>query len=719
MKISTKQACIIYLVFEILFFGQVIFKDWILYPHDNRIEVGLPTAEDSHSSNRKFSDQSRSYIPNLQQHLLVNQWDALAVVDPNVQLGKPVGQLGALSRAYLTVNLLSFLTADPLRLLTWYVVITVVLGGVFFGCLLSCLGVTVEIALMGAVLFANGLFLTYWQSFPMTISLFVWSAGLLLAARLALRRCDGLSTLFLGFAIYSLLMTAGPQGVVLMSYLLVPLVVADLWKLGVTRRRLLSLVLPGILGTIAVIPVYWDLAQVAQQSNRLEVRLEDYVKVLPSIRSSQDLLREVIGLFDVFLMQTSEDSALPYSFNGHCFLPAVFTLFVLSFTYLRGFWILKAYAVLCVLGTFSPQIYSLYFNFLGFSLSRCVTLGGLVIAAPLLAMLVLDSHRKRAMPIKVVSGVYFLLLGCACYLRWPPTYYLLLNISIFSLLLLYLKYGSTVALLAILGIQIYSYSADITLFRPKDSIHFDSPIVTALRESTDNGKYRFAKIGLARDLLSSNQECLWGLKSIHSNDSLSSQDYQNLIAQLSSAKTGHYGRISASLGTDAKVDSKAFSYLGVSALVSKIPLRTERFVLRKQIDEFYLYQSREWPKLLFTKSDLTGEVDAESTALTFHLQRKQPHQILIKLEGPVESTQDIMLSEQWHPNWIAVDQNGENLVVRKLKDFYLGVAIRPTTEQITLSYHSSAKGALAMQAMLAIITSGLVFLRLKRWSMRH
>lgn len=699
---TTRRALILYAVFQVALFWPILFKGWVIYPHDNRLEVGLPSTVDMFHANRKFSDESRSYIPNLYQHLRAGSWNALAVIDPSVQLGKPLGQLGGLSRAYLVVNFLSFFTPDPLRLLSFYIVITIALGGVFCGGLLRSYGVSGEIALLGAVLFSQGVFLTSWQPFPMTISLFVWSMGLLLFSRLSVTCLEGCYALGVGFCVYSLLMTAGPQGIVLLSYLFIPYVLSILWSQGFTAKRLFHLMMPGVLGGLAALPVYIDLMQVAERSSRTVVHLKDYVTVLPSIDSIQDFLRELTRLFDVFLLQSGDSRILPYSFNGHCFLPVCFVLFLLSFAYLRGFWILKAYTVFCLLGAFSRDIYAFYFHYLGFSLSRCLTLGGLVVVVPVLAMLSFDTLRRQQRSGRKVFLVYGLLLAAACLVRLPSVYYLTLNISIFLLFLAYLKFRKHMLLIAIIAMHMYGYSAQLTFFRPQESIRFDSPILSALREVTEGGTYRFAKIGLERDFLSSNQESMWGLKSIHSNDSLSSRDYRRLIESLSSLKTGHYGRISTSLGIDARLDSPAFSYLGVSGLVSRNPIESERFVLKEKFDNLYLYRSRTRPHLLFSGDDAMNATEVLRAVTDYSMIRDKADRIIIDMNSSLNTGRYVMLSEQWHPKWRAYDQDGKKLNAFKAREFYLGVHIRPTTRRIVLHYQSPVQWALISQVGFVI-----------------
>ena len=64
----------------------VLFGGRVVYPHDNRLEVGLAEVEDEHRHNRKFSDQSRAYVPELHEHLRGDGSHWISTWTPHSQL---------------------------------------------------------------------------------------------------------------------------------------------------------------------------------------------------------------------------------------------------------------------------------------------------------------------------------------------------------------------------------------------------------------------------------------------------------------------------------------------------------------------------------------------------------------------------------------------------------------------------------------------------------
>ena len=179
MKLSYRSAFLIFLTFQFFFFAPVIFGKQVIFPHDNSYEVGITDADDHFPNNRKFSDESRAYIPNLYQHLNDTKRRWLSTWDTSIQLGRPLGQLSGLSRAYLVTNLLSFLVDDVYRLFSIQVFLAVMFGGVFLFLFLKQISCSPQASLFAAVSFANGIFLTYWQTFPMISWLFCWAMGAL------------------------------------------------------------------------------------------------------------------------------------------------------------------------------------------------------------------------------------------------------------------------------------------------------------------------------------------------------------------------------------------------------------------------------------------------------------------------------------------------------------------------------------------------------------
>jgi hypothetical protein len=82
------------------------------------LEVGLSEKPNStRISNRKFSDESRAFIPELANNLRSNHKAWLNTWNPHVQFGRASFH-GALSRAFALTDLLSCFTSNPFILYT-------------------------------------------------------------------------------------------------------------------------------------------------------------------------------------------------------------------------------------------------------------------------------------------------------------------------------------------------------------------------------------------------------------------------------------------------------------------------------------------------------------------------------------------------------------------------------------------------------------------------
>jgi hypothetical protein len=102
----------------VLHFSRILFYGEVIFPHDNSLEVGLSEKPNStRISNRKFSDESSVFIPELANNLGSQRKAWLDTWNPHVQLGRAAFH-GALSRAFALTNLLSCFTSNPFVLYT-------------------------------------------------------------------------------------------------------------------------------------------------------------------------------------------------------------------------------------------------------------------------------------------------------------------------------------------------------------------------------------------------------------------------------------------------------------------------------------------------------------------------------------------------------------------------------------------------------------------------
>ena len=70
---SLRLAFLLILGTFALLFSRVLFRAEVIFPHDNALEAGVRVERaDARLSNRKFSDESSAFIPELANNLSAN-----------------------------------------------------------------------------------------------------------------------------------------------------------------------------------------------------------------------------------------------------------------------------------------------------------------------------------------------------------------------------------------------------------------------------------------------------------------------------------------------------------------------------------------------------------------------------------------------------------------------------------------------------------------------
>lgn len=99
---SYKHALVYYVVLVgVLFSG---FLSYVVAPHRQEIEVAQAQLVNSDSpliENRKFSDFTNAYVPEISEHLKVSRSGWLPLWSNNTELGRPLYQISGFSSAYL------------------------------------------------------------------------------------------------------------------------------------------------------------------------------------------------------------------------------------------------------------------------------------------------------------------------------------------------------------------------------------------------------------------------------------------------------------------------------------------------------------------------------------------------------------------------------------------------------------------------------------------
>lgn len=263
----------------LLFFGLIspyLLLDNIIAPHRQLIEVGAieGSLKARYIENRKFSDYTSNYIPEISEHFNGSHSGWLTLWTSQNELGRPLYHVSGFSSAYLPSWIISQFTDNPWWFITTLSLSTCFLAGVFV--ILFCRenGLSPLAGLIAGSSIAGSPLFMYWLTFPMFPAVWCWSAGVLWAVTRLARKLDIVGWSALAFSIYSLLMTAYPQLVVFHAYILVTYGLYLAYR--VKHRSLLELsrfalivVSALFVSVILALPVYIDLSYVALESARV------------------------------------------------------------------------------------------------------------------------------------------------------------------------------------------------------------------------------------------------------------------------------------------------------------------------------------------------------------------------------------------------------------------------------------------------------------------
>ena len=369
---SYKHALIYYVaVTAVLFSG---FLSYVVAPHRQEIEVGHVELVNSDSlliENRKFSDFTNAYIPEITEHLTVARSGWLPLWSNNTELGRPLYQISGFSSAYLPSWVVTRWVDDPWRFITALSVGFCFLAGLFILLFARETGLSPLAGLIVGLGLATSPLFMYWLTFPMFPAVWCWAAGALWAVTRLAKRADFLGWSVLAFSGYSLLMTAYPQPVVFHAYLLGGY---GLWlayqQARVSRLALAKfLTLAGsalVVGAALAFPVYRDLFILSSESARVAPDPSFFTVVLPKFASFTELVRFFVLSTVPEIFGNPIAPSFPFSYDGlSVTLIVTFFAVVASLTAFRrtwGWWL--AILVLCLLAFVHP-LYVLGLNTLG------------------------------------------------------------------------------------------------------------------------------------------------------------------------------------------------------------------------------------------------------------------------------------------------------------------------------------------------------------------
>ncbi|HRO22595.1 MAG TPA: hypothetical protein PK667_12425, partial [Nitrosomonas europaea] len=297
MKLTYRATLLCYcLLFLVLILPYWLGGD-VIAPHRQFAELVIadPT-EAKQLENRKFSDFTNGYIPEISGHLNGPHSGWLTLWVTHNELGRPAAQLAGFSPAYMPSWLLSKLADNPWQYITILSLVTCFLAGLFVLLFTREVGLNPIAGLISGLGLATSPFFMYWLTFPMFLSILCWAAGALWAVTRLARCPDILGWGVLAFSGYSLLMTAYPQGVVFHIYLLGGY---GLW-LAYRQARISQLAVIKFLAFVAsalvvgaalALPVYRDLIILSSESARVAPDPSFFTIVLPKFASFNELAR--------------------------------------------------------------------------------------------------------------------------------------------------------------------------------------------------------------------------------------------------------------------------------------------------------------------------------------------------------------------------------------------------------------------------------------------
>ncbi|HEY1581545.1 MAG TPA: hypothetical protein VGF73_00435 [Chthoniobacterales bacterium] len=705
---SLRHAFLLIFGTLVLLFARVLFRGEIIFPHDNALEAGaLADRADVRLSNRKFSDESSVFIPELANNLSANHKAWLNTWNPHVELGRPAIQVSGLSRAYALTNLLSAFSSDPFVLYTAFVLLTVGLTTCFALLFLRALGLHPAAFTVGALGLGFSTMVMYWLTFAMFLSAICWSICLLWLLTEFTRKSSWAAALGLSFATYSLLLTGYPQMTILLGYMLAGYSLIRLGRMesalrGKCRRAVELSGCVGI-GALASLPAYLDLFTTARGSARLSgVPDTFFLAVLPPLHGIRGLAGFLVTIFDWSWLGNAIGPAFPVPFNGLSFTPIFGSLVWFSFLLKprRDLWFWQVFLLACLAGTLFSPLYLFAVNHLGFGFSRIQVLCGAIVPGLVLSAYAVDAVLRKTIRLTVWSGAWLLLplagevTAALVFWRQTPLQPLAVGATLMLMVALlaaiFWRFVPVFVGVAVLSVLLYGWP--LILSRPPSAIHRSSALVEALKKQTAGARFAIADPRIGPEL-SPNEEALFGLKSINSYDSLSSRRYQELVKRWSAKGTNTYGRYFKIINQDRALADPAFPFANVSMVLAKQRLSSSMLKRVGNFGGLEFYRPVVAPVALRQTGsyrimdDGNAEMDSVPAegSLPSQWQKEMDDYEKIRVTAWPKETL-LFVSQQYDPAWHATAGQRPLGTVR-VDHFYQGVLIPPMTGEVELYFH--------------------------------
>lgn len=715
-------------------FGPLLARGEVVYPNDNTLELGLPADQAiGRPSNRNMLDVTQLFVPALHQQLRGGSTGWISCWDPHNELGRPSVQVFGLGKAYFLTHLFSWFSQDAFRVFTWLALAAVVLSCLFALLLFESLGLHPAACLAGALGTGVGSLSTVSIAFPLFYWSICWSTALLWCTTLFVQRATALRALGIAFFVHALLLSAYPQLIVWQAYVLVGYVLCLGARARTGWRPRLALVATigacaGV-GILSAAPLYLDLWQTAARSSRLGVDLDFLVKVLPTFESWKDVGLFLANLFDPFLFGNPSAPDRTVEGGALSLTPLLAGLALASLGIGRGrrLWPVFAFVLVAVLLTVWRGAYQFAASHLGLGFSRTVPWNQAFVPLVILAAHAADHALRAASSLRrrgalLALAAAFVGFAGALTSDSPVELAYALLAGAFALgtsLFLFTGRAGLLVLLSVTSALLYGWPLRVN--RGMDEIRLDAPIVEYLRARTASGT-RTAWIGAepwetARDrntVLGPNQEGLYGLRSIHTYNPLSSRLYQRWAARFAGPQVdGSHGRRFSRVRNPMWRSGLGFS--GVEILLSRQPLEPSKADHLREFDGIHVHrlpigtnlqrQATSWER---TAADAVRLAPADPSGPSLALERleEQDERLLFRTT-PVEQETLLAVSQQYHPGWSA-RAAGRVLETVQVDDLYQGVVLPPGTQEVELEYRSVIRWSWVPQLVFPVAAALLV-----------
>jgi hypothetical protein len=675
--LSLNKFGISLLVYALLFL-LLTFPFWGLHqtisPHRKSVELGvIDNTGSSLIENRKFSDFTNVYIPEIHEHLQGGRSGVLKLWAPQNELGRPVYHMAGFSPAYPPSWVIAKITRDPLRFITVLSLSYCFLSGLFVILFCREKAVSPLAGLIAGGSFAACPFFMYWLTFPMFLAAFCWTAGALWGCtRIAAKR-DLVGWTVLAFSIYSLLLTAYPQAAIFHGYILAGyglyLSCLLLWRSGWSELGpFLALSASAVIvGGVLAVPVHIDLAHLAAESARVSLDPSFFTGSLPKLDTFAEAVRFIVLSSSPELFGNPVETDYPFPYDGISATPLIIFFAVIallaSFRQTWGWWL--SLALICLI-TFVHPVYLMGVKYLGFNLSRSNPVGLAILPLMIIVAYGVDALVKRSAPEELLRTVWFAAatvlmiivagvgvgLTQAVPIRWG------IAIILVMIVLLLVQATRTHLSLTILALLLVgaTVSFPLMLRQYPAQIAMTSPLVEKVWTNLPVGS-RFAVAAPEISVLPPNLNAELGIASVHSHNSLSSRRYHTLITALGGEMHAYGGR-NAAISPD--YNSAMFWMSNISVMLSPQKLSHANLEYLGEESGIHLYKVlwRMGESVQIPGSPISMSTDGLQLDDPRLLQRYTPLKLMDKddmLEFQLTSgiSSVLVLSQKFHSDWHA------------------------------------------------------------------